>query len=360
MRYYTAFLGLLMLPLLACQQNVSIAQPAPQQCTAKTLEKVLQSNDNGDTWHQLDATGLPEGANVGGTSVFGNQLVLQTSKGFFMKPLSTTSVAAPAVWQRQFDSMLEEVSSVYQGKDNVYGWHYRDGVYQWVPGINMWNHIDKTLNDKSIRGFKELPDGTLLAGCETGMFRSTDKGAKWQRVTNDFLMINSLMTFGEVLISGTEEGIMRSTDGGQTWQYGLKGVGGAFGITAITGGIIAVGSHRSDSITADPFLSMAGGGLIAVADESRGADRRVNQLFTSHDAGQTWQVFKRPPGMERDVHDIAYVNGYLYISHDHGVSRTSDGGKTWDLVLPPSEDRNEIIRLEVVNDAIVAFVGAGC
>ena len=72
------------------------------------------------------------------------------------------------------------------------------------------------------------PDATgtlIFAGCNGGVYKSTDAGEHWQYLPKSppmvtFLAINPLNP--NILYAGWTNGVSRSSDGGRTWQLTLN------------------------------------------------------------------------------------------------------------------------------------------
>jgi hypothetical protein len=98
----------------------------------------------------------------------------------------------------------------------------------------------------------------------------------------------------------------------------------------------------------------------------------THRLRASADGGKTWQRMDRAMGPlqcvydmdERlaealDIYDIVQAGEYLFYSFNTGIFRSSDYGKSWELVFP--SDGNTSFTLAVAGKVIYAVKGfAGC
>jgi len=173
----------------------------------------------------------------------------------------------------------------------------------------------------------QAPDGTLLAGTNSGIF-SLDPGATaWKpkntiantlvrtatetvrgtHVNTEKRVKDQLRTMdgrvfaldlsGDAWVTSTAGGLFTSKDSGATWQGGpVMGVVGYLSVTAR-------------------------GSLIAAA--------REDGVVLSLDAGQTWWPLGTPTMLTR-IHRIVFsADGTLWLGAREGVYFTHDKGKTW-------------------------------
>jgi photosystem II stability/assembly factor-like uncharacterized protein len=145
---------------------------------------------------------------------------------------------------------------------------------------------------------------------------------------------------------------VRSTDGGEHWERALSDPGAAYQASAIEQGFAAVRAagpwNKCDAIEA--IL-----------------------LRTSTDGGKTWQrmdeglavaegtyVFEKATSPITAISDFEQLGKYLFCSHQTGISRSADGGKTWQLVLPaPVSGKPWVFELSKSGQTIVAALRWG-
>ncbi len=145
-----------------------------------------------------------------------------------------------------------------------------------------------------------------------GVFKSTDGGFNWNKVTPDadsnYFYVNSLAISddGTTLLAGTTTGIFRSADAGGTWSQ------------VFNGGVSNLAFDPNDSSKA------IAGGL---------SDGRA---YFSTDGGSTWQQATRPSSGGRRV-QVCYAaanSSTVYASVHVSPSqlwRSTDGGQTYAL-----------------------------
>ena len=138
----------------------------------------------------------------------------------------------------------------------------------------------------------------LLAGFESGVFRSSDQGNTWihPRIgPSDFATVFTLATQGSTIFAGTvDSGMYRSTDYGLTWtQAGL------------------IGEYITSIVPLE-------GALLAVTC--------CNGVFRSVDNGATWT---RPIAEAVNIKVVAVNGAFLFGGSTRGLYRSSDLGVSW-------------------------------
>lgn len=150
----------------------------------------------------------------------------------------------------------------------------------------------------------------ILAGGHFGLFRSTNKGLTFKRITffGSTSDVHAIGAFGKTVYLGSPQvGFLMSTDGGTSWKIRNA----------------KVGQNFMGSMLVDPKNPKR----IIAPDMSAG-------LAMSSDAGLTWMPLGGPAGPmavawnqknTKEIASIGMMNSGLSI----------DGGKTWkDLLLP--------------------------
>lgn len=343
MRIHILALLLFFQSLVACQQHQRDSQLTvaaslsfqPPTDFGQFMENALpaanivfQSADGGQTWQDISA-GLPGNLAVGRAYADGNEIYLAAESGLYHK---SAALVAPN-WEKEFFPN-EKVTNIFPGQKGLYASIYNSGFYKGLPGTGIWNAMDNTLSDKTVRTVLETPDGSVFVGCESGLYKSADSGKSWKQVYAEE-GANSLAVSGDALICATYSGLLRSTDGGEHWERVLSGHGGAFG------------TERID------------GGFVTITDGGRWQGGKPNKLFTSTDGGKTWQRIDMGLPLVRHIHDVVQAGKFLFCSTDAGIFRSSDVGKTWELVRLPADER-EMIHLAVSGQTVFAVLVFGC
>lgn len=135
-----------------------------------------------------------------------------------------------------------------------------------------------------------------------------------------------------ILMATRQNGIVRSTDGGKNWECVLNEGGVGIAVESIEGGFAAI-TYNTESKT-----------------------RRVR---TSYDGGESWQPIDAGLPASLSIASIIQVGEYFFCGHPAGIYRSSDEGKTWELLLPSIEDK--VFNLSVSCNAIYAIPrNGGC
>ncbi|MCW5922849.1 MAG: hypothetical protein KIS77_10925 [Saprospiraceae bacterium] len=329
--------------LVSCQQNQGENQSVAaslaflsilgnQQCSEKApptaANIIFQSTDGGQSWQDV-SDGLPEKLPVGRVFADGNEIYLASGSGLYHR--STALVAR--VWEKE--AFLDEnVTDVFPGQSGLYASSYQNGFFKGILGTGIWTPMHNALEDKTVRTILETPDRTVFVGCESGIYKSADDGKSWKHIFADE-GVNSFAVSGDVLICGSYSGLMRSTDGGEHWDWVLTSDGSAFKTKRIEGG------------------------FVTVTDGGTRREGKPNKLYTSADEGKTWQRIDEGLSLARDIYDIVQAGKYLFCSTDAGISRSTDGGKTWELMRPRTDEK-EMFHLAVSGQMVFAVQVFGC
>lgn len=236
----------------------------------------------------------------------------------------------------------------------------RAGVLRIDGKVEMLGLADQRIS--AIHAFHDrMGNVVILAGSYgNGLFRSSDQGRTWTRVTNGMTApaartITPDPLRSDALLCGTEPArLFRSTDEGLTWVE-LEG-------------IRAIPSHVDWYLPYSPragavrnvYAPPASQGQLLAAVE-------VGGILQTVDGGATWSI--APVGPNDDIHQISghpTEPGLLWCSLGYaalrsrvrdrgaprlgGVGRSRDGGESWD-VLHTDYTRSAIVppaRLELV------------
>lgn len=289
---------------------------------------------------------MPEGSFISCIFATGDEIVLGAEDGLYR----SSAAAVVPVWEKDF-FCNERITSISPGRNGSYFSSYGSGIFQEMPGTGIWIPLHNNLKDKTIRTVLETPDGTLLVGCDSGIFKSADGGKTWKQVYNGGMVVN-IVTSGNVLIGGGHRGVLRSTDGGEHWE------------SVLNENIMA----KNTGLIQDRFVTIFG-----TEDPTKISPEGItNRLRVSPDGGKTWQRMEQVQlpveGMydmderlsqTRDIYDIVQVGEYLFCSFDTGIYRSADQGKTWELVFASTEKR-VLSNMTVSGNVIYAVMGGGC
>ena len=157
---------------------------------------------------------------------------------------------------------------------------------------------------------------TIISGArEGGIYRSTDGGDSWTKVTNG--LPNELVGKANIAVSNANpnriyvlieakpgSGLYRSDDGGQSFQL------------ASTFAQIITRPFYYTTITADPKNA----DVVYAGSEG---------YYRSSDAGKTWQTMRVPHGDNHDMWINPNNSDVMIQSNDGGANVSLNGGRTW-------------------------------
>jgi len=209
-----------------------------------------------------------------------------------------------------------------------------------------WYHVPQPVDDRSETEYTPNPtvvqnltfdiaflDSTIwITSWGGGLRKSNDMGGNWQVVTTDGIPFNvnqsnpnwrnhvafSVMVENGNLWVGTADGISKSSDAGQTWQRFTH----QNQESPISGNFIVALAYQSYSNT-----------IWAATIEADLDTSEIRAVSKSDDGGATWQVM-----LEGTFpHNFAFDDSIVHVAADEGMFVTNDGGENW-FKLPAIRD----------------------
>lgn len=340
-------LAALLVIQLACQYQQPERKIEATKASFKTMETlqmmsnnaapfaenvILHSVDGGQTWNDAGA-GLPKDIESGMLFTSGGELFFNTAYGLFQK----NGYASNPGWQREIfpDKRIEEI---FPGQASLYGHTAGVGFFTELQGSGIWIHVGNTLEGRAVRTLVEAPDGSVLVGSDTGIYKSTDGCKSWKHVFKGD-MVTSMIFGDNFLFAGGIQGVLRSSDGGEHWSLIHAQDGRALQIGSIDGGITAIFTGvnpMNDALNAKMDIS----------------------LLLSIDGGATWQPLDVNLPSNQMVYSVVETMGDLYCSLDSGIYRSPDKGNSWQLVRPTkAKERYDLVAAGKSVFAIRRFEG---
>lgn len=285
---------------------------------------VYQSTDNGLTWHDISSS-LP--SNLKNKTFFVNNGTFSLLSDYQLYHFENGTT--PVIWEKEY-SLGVNIKDIYTCKSRVFGRSTEGDFFQKMNGTTLWLPIQ--MPNSMVRTILETQNGTLMVGCDNGIFKSTDKGKSWKHVFEDGIALNMVESNG-IIIAGGQQGILRSTNGGEQWDWVLREGGVGISTEVIDVGFAAI-TYNTTSKT-----------------------RRVR---ISTDGGLSWQAIDGS-GLKpnSNIASIKQIGKNFICGHPDGILLSTDKGKTWKLVLPTI--KNKVFNLSVVGKIIYAIpLNGGC
>ncbi len=306
------------------------------------LPTLLLSSDFGDTWQDISVR-MPQTNGITHLLANDNELYAATVEGYIYH--------CPDVdenrWVREYVGpylKTELVTGIYAGRNGPYISVLGRGLFQKIPATGFWQSIgyDK-LNEAHIHDVCELNDGSLLVASAAGMFKSDAQKRHWKQVYASG-WATDLAVNENAVIASAQPGILRSTDG-EHWTTTLKDEAAIYHTLSIGGQFKAIRSRI-------PFHENTTDGAL---------QKHMKIRFTeSSDGGSTWSSSQAAGFMPVNFDNVEINDSYLYATHPEGISRSSDGGKSWKMIY--EKPKNSVImqiRLSSGNGKLYALTTKG-
>lgn len=302
----------------------SDSRPGAENSSNSATDLIFQSADSGQTWQDISA-GLPAGIQPGQLFAGESELFYNVGNEWYRSPLSP----AP-VWKK--GTLPDEPNiSLFQGRAGVFAWSSNYSLFQKLTGTDLWTTVFKDFQGNSMRSIFESQAGVIFVGCDRGLYKTVDHGKTWKHVYDNGWVIEMAESNG-VLLCTNQGGILRSTDGGENWEVVLSEGGVGIAVEVIEGGFAAI-NYNTDS--------------------------KSRRIRTSYDGGKTWQAIDAGLRPHDSISSIKQMGDYFFCGHPDGIFRTSDNGKTWELVIPAIGEK--VFDLSVSGNVIYAVpISGGC
>ncbi len=185
----------------------------------------------------------------------------------------------------------------------------------------------------------------VFIGTWHGVYRTTDSGSHWQRVSNGLpdAAVYSLAAQGHSVFAIVQSGIYRSTDSGLTWTSAWTPLvpqdfyGGVLGSNA-SAIFLLNGQYLNISTDAGTSWNMVDTNLTMVAQPQTmltvGATTYLagSWIIATNSNGKYWQVVAVPPSDEFwEVSSLANIGNMLFVANDGQMQRSSDSGTNWNF-----------------------------
>jgi photosystem II stability/assembly factor-like uncharacterized protein len=208
------------------------------------------------------------------------------------------------------------------------------GVFRSDDGARTW--MPAGLEGQAVRALEvsSTKEGELFAGTRSGVFRSTDSGEKWQRISPadnpELQNIDSLAVDphnSSILYAGTYHLPWKTTDGGAHWQVAGTGMIDDSDVMSLR-----VDSTKSSRL----YLSACSG------------------IYRSENRGDSWSKLQGIPYGSRRTQAIVQdpeKPNTLFAATTQGLWLTRDAGENWKRTTAPDWVINSVVLLPAKVDS---------
>jgi photosystem II stability/assembly factor-like uncharacterized protein len=256
-------------------------------------------------------------------------------------------------WQRRSRGLgnIEVLSLDWDGKGGMIA-ATPLGLYHRSSGEEKWEPTASTFKYKRFYDVSSHPtSGTIYAGMQSGLVRSTDWGQSWQEVVSDLTshgmpaVLVDPKDSKHLFIRLAFERIYESNDGGQTWQARWTGMETHHEVLAMarsSSGEFWAGTQEGLFIWDAPAqqwqeepLPVPGPSIFAITFDPDGKTGYVGAStgLWRRRQGSDWQPCA--PHLIKDTVSAlaALPNGHIYAGISYaGLYRSCDGGVNWQPV----------------------------
>lgn len=294
---------------------------------APKSNEVIRSVDGGQSWQSI-SSGVPTDAQPLAFKAQDRTLYLATDQGFY-QGTSTMSTQ----WQK-VQLADPKVRDIFAGRKGTYYTGFYGGLFQQLAGTRLWIPLHQQLPDKIINDLLETSSDVLLLGCESGLYRSANHGATWQKVLTGTRVV-SVVEAGTTLFAANEQGLWQSMDGGQNWSSAIPGKIRPFNLRKTATGLFCIAKGYQD--------------------------RKGNILLFSPDNGKTWKTFANPADVAlTDIYDFEQTESTFYACSKGGIFKSADQGKSWQQIISAPAQQGSYYNLVVDGSALYVMTLDGC
>jgi photosystem II stability/assembly factor-like uncharacterized protein len=200
-----------------------------------------------------------------------------------------------------------------------------DGLYRKEASDSRWEKLSSGMPPSpQVRAIAIHPNDpkTVFVGTQRGVYRSQDGGDEFERMNMTEGRIVWSIKFHpndpSVMFLGTEGSeVFKSTDGGENWEYQAT-------------------ISNPDSVQMAFATRILGLAIEAGSPDHMYAALEVGGAARSSDGGKSWQIVNRNFAGDVDLMDLHGVavggsdSGSVFISNRVGVWRTRDRGENWE------------------------------
>lgn len=318
---------------LSGQSIRSLARAAsnPNLLIAGTLQGVYRSEDNGKHWKLISPAGSTEIHEIESIAIDPKDPNIIYA-GTWHLPWKTTDGGAH--WENMKQGIIDDsdvFSIIIDPKEpNVVYASACSGIYksvnaggQFKGGVSVNKGQGIPASARRTRKLMQDPvtSQMVYGGTTQGLYRTTDGGEKWVRMTGEDVIVNDVYVDPtdpkHVLLATDRGGVLRSDDGAVSFQPSNQGFS--------TRQVVAYASEPTNRSQL----------YVGVVN-----DKQAGGVFASKDGGVQWQQVNDGLG-GRDVFSLTTgADGALLAGTTHGIFRLN--GAMWtssSMVAPPAAPR---------------------
>ena len=286
-----------------------------QKNNATAANMVFKSIDGGQTWQDI-SKGLPASEQGGAFFTDKSGSYLHTENGTYHNNSNATDA-----WEKE--TFSEQYSNLSPGRAGILAYTNSGYFLQKLNGSGVWLPKYTSFRGKQVYTIFESAGDAVFIGTGTGLFKSTDNGNSWKHVYTGGNILK-LTASDNILLAAGQAGILRSTDNGENWTPVISEGGVGITVECIKGGFAAI-SYNTASKTRRVRTSYDGGKTWQQIDDSFPSPRSSNFIWPAADKEMPEEAF---------ISSIIQVGDYFFCGHPAGILRSSNKGKTWELMLP--------------------------
>jgi len=217
-----------------------------------------------------------------------------------------------------------------------------------IAGTNRWTESKpETISDIVAIALDPFDEHVIyavtkgpLSSKSSGLWRSGDAGVTWSRVDQNYELADALPLTVCVSPSNPDSlyvlgflQVFRSSDGGMHWQTSVQSKTGTY--------------NQAMALDATGRILYVGYGITCI-----GAQCINGGVVSSNDGGRSWQ----PAGLEKgNVTGLTadpVSSATLWATANGGVYKTTNAGKSWANISPPTPAQSDLIVRTIAIDAV--------
>jgi len=262
-------------------------------------------------------------------------------------PTSTSTPTPTPIPNPLGDMQIGDVDINPNNGQEIYAVAWSKGIYKTTSGGIAWDLVEDKYKNIECLTIDPQDPAKLYAGLWEAILKSTNSGANWKAITDpkeSGLPKETVHTLAVVpddpraVYAGTGGGVYKSLDRGQTWKARNKEIGG----TSIYNIVMTSGSGER------AYAAGQGAEIYQTVD---GGSSPWTKLSCTY-CGRAAYSLAVHPANER----IVYVG-----SDETKISKSTDGGHTWELLTPSrqySDLRISALVIDPKNPDII-YAGTG-